>query len=142
MPSRHKSREQALQVLFLADIRQQPAEDAIRAYFESLTGEEDAPVPGPDPFMEQLVRGTIGACQAIDERISAHAENWRLARMPLVDRNIMRMAIYEMTAIGTPAPVVIDEALQLARRYSTEEAVAFINGVLDAVRKEISASVP
>jgi len=141
MPSRHRSRESALQVLFLADIRQQPPDDAIRAFYESLhSAEEDDPPPIPDPFMEQLVRGTIEAMGAIDRRIVGHSEHWRLERMPIVDRNVLRLAVHEMTSLGTPAPVVIDEALELARRFSSEESVAFINGVLDAVRKDVPAA--
>jgi N utilization substance protein B len=136
MPSRHKSRERALQVLFLADIRQQPAHEAIRSYLESLAEEENGGPAAPDEFMERLVRGTLAERDRIDAMIASHSEHWRVERMPVVDRNVLRMAVYEMTELGTPAPVVIDEALLLARRFSTEEAVAFINGVLDAIRKE------
>ena len=89
--------------------------------------------------MEQLVRGTIEVMGAIDGRIAGHSEHWRLERMPIVDRNVLRLAVYEMTSIGTPPAVVIDEALELARRFSSEESVAFINGVLDAVRKDVPA---
>jgi N utilization substance protein B len=136
MPSRHRSRQRALQVLFQADIRQQQPEAAIAAFYESLhTAEEDEPPPLPDAFMEQLVRGAIEGMTGIDQSIAGHSEHWRLARMPVVDRNILRLAVYEMTSVGTPAPVVIDEALELARRFSSEESVAFINGVLDAVRR-------
>ena len=142
MPSRHRSRERALQVLFQADIRlQQPAE-AIAAYYKSLYSaeEEEGAPPVPDPFMEDLVHGTRGEVAEIDRRISAHSEHWRLERMPVVDRNILRMAVYEMTKIGTPVAVVIDEALELARRFSSEESVAFVNGVLDAVSRETPVS--
>ncbi len=79
-----------------------------------------------------------GACiPELDELIARHAEHWRLERMPRVDRSILRMAVYEMRDIGTPPPVVIDEALELARRYTGEEAIPFLNGVLDAVRKTL-----
>lgn len=142
MPSRHKSRERALQVLFLADMRQQTAEQALQAYLDSITEEESDKAPVPDEFMEQLVRGTLEARDRIDAKIASHSEHWRLDRMPVVDRNVLRLAVYEMTALGTPAPVVIDEALLLARRFSTEEAVAFINGVLDAIRKQETLSRP
>ena len=136
MPSRHRSRERALQVLFQADVRQQRPEESIRAFYESpLNLEGSEAKPEPDPFMEQLVQGAMAGVAGIDQRIAGHSEHWRLERMPIVDRNILRMAVYEMTALGTPAPVVIDEALELARRFSSEESVAFINGVLDAVRR-------
>jgi N utilization substance protein B len=71
----------------------------------------------------------------LDQAIAGHSEHWRLERMPVVDRNILRLAVYEMKTVGTPAPVVIDEALELARRFSSDESVAFINGVLDAVKR-------
>jgi len=136
MPSRHRSRERALQVLFQADVRRQEPETAIQAFYESLFDlESSESTPEPDLFMEQLVRGAMTAVASIDQTITGHSEHWRLERMPIVDRNILRMAVYEMTEAGTPAPVVIDEALELARRFSSEESVAFINGVLDAVRR-------
>lgn len=140
MPSRYRSRRRALQVLFQLDVRKQPVEDAIHSFYDSLyseenEAEEEAGV-APDPFMEQLVAGTVAATEAIDQRISGRSEHWRLERMPAVDRNILRLAIYEMTEVGTPAAVVINEALELARRFSGEDSIAFINGILDAVRRE------
>jgi N utilization substance protein B len=138
MPARHRSRQRALQILFQADLRQQPADDALHAYCDSLYSEENEDALPPDPFMEDLVRGTAARTETIDRRIVEHSEHWRLARMPVVDRNILRMAIYEMTEIETPPAVVINEALELARRFSGEESVPFINGILDAIRREIS----
>ncbi|MCL4402049.1 MAG: transcription antitermination factor NusB, partial [Acidobacteria bacterium] len=85
------------------------------------------------------VTGAAGHVEEIDGRISAHAEHWRIERMPAVDRNILRLAIYEMVYAGTPAAVAIDEALELARRFSGEESVQFVNGVLDAIRREQAA---
>lgn len=137
MPARHRSRQRALQVLFSCDLRQQPIDEAITAYYQTLGSEEEDPNPEqPDDFMETLVRGATTQAAAIDERIAAKSEHWRLDRMPAVDRNILRLAVYEMSEVGTPAPVVIDEALELARKFSTDESVAFINGVLDAVRRD------
>ncbi len=119
-------------------MRQQQAEQAIAAFYGSLGGAEDEEgTPPSDVFMEQLVRGALADQPAIDRRIASHSEHWRLERMPLVDRNILRLALYEMTSMGTPVAVVIDEALELARRFSSEESVAFINGVLDAARREL-----
>lgn len=136
MPARHRSRERALQVLFLADIRRQDSEGAIAGFYDSvLTSENGEEKPERDAFMEQLVAGTLERIEAIDKLISGRSEHWRLDRMPVVDRNILRMAVHEMTSLGTPGPVVIDEALELARRFSSDESVAFINGVLDAVRR-------
>ena len=113
MSSRSRSRQRALQILFLWDARRQPIDDALDAYYDTLFPEEH---PGRD------------------------AEHWRMERMPAVDRNILRLAVYEMTHEETPAPVVIDEALELARKFSNQEAVQFVNGVLDAVHREITSS--
>lgn len=136
MPSRHKSRQRALQVLFQADLRGQHVDAAIENYYATLYSEESETPIEPDPFMEHLARGTYDRLAEIDERIARRSENWRVERMPAVDRNILRLAVYEMTRTETPAPVVIDEAIELARRFSGDESVAFINGVLDAVRRE------
>lgn len=139
MPARHKSRQRALQVLFLWDQRSQSIEDAIAAFYNTLGTEEEDPAPLPnDDFMESLARGTSRTAKQLDERIIAKASNWRIERMPAVDRNILRLAIYEMQSTQTPAPVVIDEALELAREFSGDESVAFINGVLDAIRRDPS----
>lgn len=135
MPSRHRSRQRALQILFQVDLAQQPVEQALAAYYESLYSEESEAPSGPDLFTEELVRGTVERCKEIDQRIREHSAHWRLERMPVVDRNILRMAIWEMTQTETPAAVVINEALELAQSFSGDEAVPFINGVLDAVRK-------
>ncbi len=136
MPARHRSRQRALQVLFLWDQRKQAIEEAISAFYETLSSEEDQPTRAdPDQFMETLVRGASEKAPDIDKRIVEKSENWRLERMPVVDRNILRLAVYEMSELETPAPVVIDEALELARQFSSDESVSFINGVLDAVHR-------
>ena len=136
MPSRRRSRERALQILFSWDARRQPVEQVIGAWYETLYSEESRTRPEPDEFTTQLVEGTVEHAPEIDERISRHAEHWRMERMPAVDRNILRLAVYEIVFGKTPAPVAIDEALELARRYSNEESVQFVNGVLDAVRRD------
>jgi len=137
MPARHRSRQRALQVLFSWDLRKQPVDEAIQAFYKSLVSDEDDPqAEQPDEFMETLVRGAAEQAVVIDQRIAAKSENWRLDRMPAVDRNILRLATYEMNQLKTPPAVVIDEALELARQFSGEESVAFINGVLDAVRRD------
>jgi N utilization substance protein B len=135
MPSRRRSRQRALQILFLWDARRQPLDEAISAYYDTLFSEKS---PERDPFVDSLVRGTVQHLAEVDEQITKHAEHWRMERMPAVDRNVLRLAVYEMTRGGTPAPVTIDEALELARKYSGEESVQFVNGVLDAVRRGIS----
>jgi N utilization substance protein B len=136
MPARHRSRQRALQVLFLWDQRKQEIGEAISSFYETLGSEEDqqSGTP-PDEFMETLVRGTAAKSGEVDQRITEKSDNWRLERMPAVDRNILRLAVYEMSELQTPAPVVIDEALELARQFSGDESVSFINGVLDAVHR-------
>jgi len=131
--------------LFFWDIRKLPIDEAVSIFYRSLYGAEqeeetgdDYPAPDePDLFMESLARGTATQFAEIDQLILKRAENWRLERMPNVDRNILRMAIYEMKELKTPPAVVIDEALELARRYSEVDAVPFLNGVLDSIRKII-----
>jgi len=140
MPSRSRSRQRALQLLFLWDARRQPLEDVFNAYFGSLYSEEH---PGRDAFAAGLVSGAVEHVSELDDRIAKHAEHWRMERMPAVDRNILRLAVYEMSYAGTPAPVVIDEALELAHKFSGEDSVQFVNGVLDAIHREAGpAAVP
>jgi N utilization substance protein B len=94
-------------------------------------------------FAEGLATGTADSLMTIDPLIEAHAEHWRLERMPVLDRLILRMAVYEfLHEAETPKPVAIDEALELARHFSTPEAVKFINGVLDAVRRRLDEDAP
>ena len=137
MASRRRARQRALQILFIWDARRQPLDEVIEAWHQTLYSEESRVEPDPDPFAAQLLRGTVENAAAIDGQITKHAEHWRMERMPAVDRNILRLAVYEMTRGGTPAPVAIDEALELARKFSNEESVQFVNGVLDAVRREM-----
>jgi len=138
MPSRRRSRQRALQILFLWDVRRQPVEEATQAYFDTLYTEESRTKPQRDAFLDQLVSGAVASVEETDRRITQHAAHWRIERMPTVDRNILRLAVYEMMHSDTPAAVVIDEALELARRYSNEESVLFVNGVLDAVHRELA----
>ncbi len=138
--ARHKARQQALQLLFQWDLRRTPIEEILRGYYNSLLiSEETLAQPRPDPFAETLLRGVSEDVSAIDERIARNAAHWRLDRMPVVDRNVLRLAVWEMLHTDTPPAVIIDEALELARRFSGEESVHFVNGVLDAVRRELPA---
>jgi N utilization substance protein B len=137
MPARRRSRPRALQILYLWDARRQPLEEATAAYFDTLYSEESRTKPQPDAFLDRLVSGAVEHMEELDRRITQHAAHWRIERMPSVDRNILRLAVYEMMHSDTPAPVVIDEALELARRYSNEESVQFVNGVLDAVHRDL-----
>ncbi|MBV9406517.1 MAG: transcription antitermination factor NusB [Acidobacteriaceae bacterium] len=136
MAARHRSRRRALQVLFEWDMRHEPVDRAIAHYYDTLYSEESEKQPKPDKFMEELARGTVANAERIDKTIEEKSEHWRLERMPVVDRNILRLAIYELTQQAVPAPIVIDEALELARQFSGDESLGFINGVLDAVHRQ------
>jgi N utilization substance protein B len=133
MAARSRSRQRALQIMFSWDTRRQSVDEAIDAYFDTLYSEEQ---PVRDAFAAELVRGAVRNSAEIDARIAKHAEHWRVERMPAVDRNILRLAVFEMSAEKTPAPVVIDEAIELARKFSSEESAQFVNGVLDAIHRE------
>lgn len=140
MAARHRSRKRALQVLFEWDMRGEPVDQAIANYYNTLYSEESENQLKPDRFMEELVRGTVEKAPQIDAQIQAKAEHWRLERMAVVDRNILRLAIFELMQNAVPAPIVIDEALELARQFSGDESMSFINGVLDAVRRQTLAA--
>ena len=136
MPARHRSRHRAVQILYQCDLRGLGADEAIRNYYGGLYTEENEDRPAPDAFMEELVRGTLGGRESLDKQIEESSEHWRIERMSAVDRNILRLAVHELTEKKNPPAVIIDEALELARRFSGDESVKFINGVLDAVRRK------
>lgn len=140
MPSRHRARQRALQILFQWDSRKHPVNESIEGFYHSLGREDDEARVPRDAFMESLVRGTVENAPFIDTIIQKHAEHWRLERMPIVDRNVLRLAVYEMLKTDTPPAVLIDEAIELARQFSTEESVHFVNGVLDAVHRDKRAA--
>jgi N utilization substance protein B len=128
--TRRKSRELAMQMLFQMDMGKQTP-DEVKATFWKASDDVEAEVKG---FAEDLFRVVIVHQEKIDELIVAHAKNWRLTRMSGVDRNLLRMAIGEMIGFkSTPFPIVINEALEICRRYSAPESINFLNGVLDAV---------
>jgi N utilization substance protein B len=135
--SRHRSRHRAVQLLYQCDLRGIFADEAIRNYYGGLYSEESQEAPGEDPFMEELVRGATARLSEIDDRIQQYSANWRVERMPAVDRNILRLAVFELLEGKLPGPVIIDEALELARRFSGTESPGFLNGVLDAMRKAL-----
>jgi N utilization substance protein B len=135
---RHRAREAALQMLYQWEVGRASADEAIATYWPA----HDAERPLDEPlraFANDLVRGTIERVGEIDGILGAHAQNWRVERMAVIDRLVLRLAVYELLAhAGTPPRVVINEALELARAYSGEDAVPFVNGVLDAIRKELT----
>jgi N utilization substance protein B len=134
MGTRRKSRELALQMLFQADLGKQPVEE-VRKTFWTGRGEVDPEVKG---FTEDLFRVAQDRAAEIDKLIENHAENWRIDRMAAVDRNLLRAAVAEFLGFPkTPRAVVINEAIEIARKFSAPESVQFINGVLDSVGKQI-----
>lgn len=136
MPRRRKAREAALQLLYqwegeLADPRL-----LLSTFWRGRKA--DAAARG---FAEELFTGTVAARKEIDALVQQHSQHWRLERMAAVDRNLLRLAVYELKAHPeTPAAVVIDEALEIAKRFSSHDSVEFINGILDAVHKTLAAS--
>ena len=134
---RHHSREVALQVLFAADLqRGARSGEALPALecFEAVAQSFDLPA-GARAFAKELVVGTAEHAAELDARIAGHARNWRLSRMATVDRNILRLASFELAHSDTPTSVVIDEAIELARRFGSDDSPGFVNGVLDAVAR-------
>jgi N utilization substance protein B len=149
-PGRHRARQAALQMLYQWEVGRASPQEAVRTYWPG----RDAP-PSPEDeradatpevmvdevgrtFANELVAGTVSRVTEADELIAAHLKNWRLERVAVIDRLVLRMAIYELlTAPDTPARVIINEAIELARTFSGEEPVPLINGVLDAVRKTL-----
>ena len=140
MGSRRKARECALQMLFAADVTEIPAADVVRTYWREL-GDSDIEEPARE-FATRLAIGTLSQLEALDERIRSRAEHWRIARMAIVDRNILRLAVYEFLHEPTPRTVAINEALEIARRFSTYEATQFINGILDAIKRDLDHEQP
>ena len=137
MASRRKARECALQMLFQWDI----GRNAPQTVQELFWSEKGRPTDESlRTFANNLFTGAIRELEQIDRLLRAHAEHWRPERMPIVDRNILRLGIYELCHHPeTPPAVVINEALEIARKFSGEEAVQFINGMLDHVSKELVA---
>jgi len=131
---RRKSRELALQMLFQSDMGKQDG-DQVRKTFWTERSNVDDDTRG---FADDLFRVANDRNNEIDELIQKHAENWRMERMPAVDRNLLRLSVAEFLGFPTtPRAIVINEALDIAHRYSSPESIQFINGVLDSVGKEL-----
>jgi len=140
MGSRRKARECALQMLFAADVTETRADDLARTFWSELAdGELEPPA---QEFATRLAVGTLAHIEEVDERIRSRAEHWRINRMALVDRNVLRLAVYEFLHEPTPRTVAINEALEIARRFSTYEATQFINGILDAIKRDLDEEKP
>jgi N utilization substance protein B len=130
---RHRAREAALQILYFWEVGRASPDEALAAFWAEHEPEAPEPLRA---FAADLVHGTIGEVGALDAVVAAHSANWRLDRLAVIDRMILRMAVWELRhEQDTPAAVVIDEAIELARTFSTDDSVRFVNGVLDAIRK-------
>ena len=142
MGSRRKARECALQMLFAADVAggAARADEVVRAYWEEL-GEPDMDEAAQE-FATRLAVGTLANLEEVDERIRSRAEHWRISRMAVVDRNVLRLSVYEFLHEPTPRTVAINEALEIARRFSSFEATQFINGILDAIKRDLEKERP
>ncbi len=137
MGTRRKSRELALQMLYQADLGEQKPEE-VRKTFWKGRGEVDREVQG---FAEDIFRVAQDRSAEINRLIEDHAENWRIDRMAAVDRNVLRGAVAELIGFPqTPRAVVINEAIEIARKFSSPESAQFINGVLDSIGKELESA--
>jgi len=132
MGARRKARELALQMLYQYDLSGN-APEMIVDTFEELQKSK----PNTREFATKILRGTVDNLPQIDEMIAAQADNWRLSRMAVVDRNIIRMSIYEfLFENDTPKLVIIDEAIEIAKKFGTQKSSQFINGILDGILKK------
>jgi N utilization substance protein B len=132
--TRRKSRELAMQMLFQGDLGKQKPEEVSELFWEAREDVDDE----TRGFAEDLHRLATEREDEVDALIQKHAQNWRMERMPVVDRNLLRAAVAEMLGYPkTPAAVVINETLEVARRYAAPESIQFLNGVLDAVGREL-----
>jgi N utilization substance protein B len=132
---RHRAREAALQMLYFCEISHASPDEAVTAFFaEHLPEASD----GVRTFAGELVEGVIVEIVGLDALIEQHSQHWRLARLAAIDRLILRMAAWELQhRPDTPAAVVLDEAIELARTFSTEDSARFVNGVLDGIRQTL-----
>jgi N utilization substance protein B len=132
---RHRAREAALRALYLWEIGGVTPQQAIGVYFREHAADAGGDVMS---FATAIIEGTVADLAAIDALITAHSQHWRLERLAVIDRLVLRLAVWELRhETETPPPVVINEAIELARRFGTDDSVRFVNGVLDAIRQEL-----
>ena len=140
MGSRRKARECALQMLFAADVAETRPDELARTFWSELA--DDEVDEQAREFATRLALGALAHLDEVDERIKSRAEHWRIDRMARVDRNVLRLAVYEFLHESTPRTVAINEALEVARRFSSYEATQFINGILDAIKRDLDQEAP
>jgi transcription antitermination protein NusB len=138
MGARRRARECALQMLFSYDVARPSVDELTETYWgEMAEAAEEVRL-----FANELVVGAISHLAEIDDRIRLRTEHWRIPRMAIVDRNLLRLAVFEfLYQPNTPKTVAINEALEIARRFSTHEATQFINGILDAIKRDVESQV-
>jgi N utilization substance protein B len=133
MGLRRTARECALQMLYQHDVGKQVPETILDSFWEMNEQPEKVRA-----FATELFRGTISRIKEIDRLIQGHTKNWRLSRMAAVDRNVLRLAVFELLSDAkTPDTVVINEALEIAKKFSTNESAQFVNGVLDSIKNDL-----
>lgn len=133
MGNRRKSRELALQALFYIDMTDEEPRTALKLFCENFT-----PAKATMPFFLKLVLGVVNGKPAIDEIIKQFSSHWKLGRMACADRNILRIAVFELFCCrDIPPKVSINEAIDIGKKYGTEDSGAFINGILDSVHSAI-----
>lgn len=145
MGTRRRAREFALQILYQLDVQEQLSdEQALGMFWRNFaaTAEAEGALASDlgeiQPFAEKLVRGVREHLADLDAQIQGASKNWRLERMARVDRNLLRLALYELKHVDdVPAKVAINEAIEIAKRYGTNESSAFVNGILDRCREEL-----
>jgi N utilization substance protein B len=135
MTLRHKSREFALQMLFEWDVTRQKPKRVEAQFWKSAHAAEST-----REFANQLFEGAVAGSDASDKMVTDLSENWRFERLAAVDRSILRLALFELRYGTAPVKVVIDEALELAKKFSSAESPAFLNGILDAANKALEAN--
>ncbi len=137
MGARRQAREAALQILYLVDVGGLEPQAAADAYFGGVPELPDR----SKTFAQELALGAAEHKKELDALITKYAENWEIGRMAAIDRNILRLAAHELLSyLETPVSVVIDEAVEIAKIYSTEESGKFVNGILDKIKLERPAS--
>ncbi len=135
MGGRRQAREQALQLLYQVDLGERSLDDAIALFWED---EAEPTAPDVVEFARILARGATAQQARIDELISDASINWKIRRMSFVDRNILRVAVFEFVALDdVPAMVSINEAIELGKRFGTSDSGSFINGILDRIARNL-----
>jgi N utilization substance protein B len=135
MGLRRVARECALQMLYEMDVGRHSKDDILRTFWKMNEHPQNV-----RDFADQLFEGTVQKLKEIDRVIQQHTKNWRLGRMAVVDRNVLRIAVFEFLSGGrTPETVVINEALEIAKKYSTHESAQFVNGILDSIKNDLMA---